>query len=137
MEARMSTETKHRAGRTRGGLCGGGGSGYRPPAPARPPDVSHPPAAFQLDDAALDDLKDELIYGQRLAVDEEGRVLVWSGGETGTTAPAAAAPAGTPALAPLTYTPSSLAEKNLTSRSALEGERKQVKERVVKGKLAL
>jgi len=36
---------------------------------------------FQLDDAALDDLKDELIYGQRLAVDEEGRVLVWTGAE--------------------------------------------------------
>src|SRR5262249_16382163 len=35
---------------------------------------------FQLDDATLDDLKDELIYGQRLAVDEEGRVLVWTGG---------------------------------------------------------
>ena len=32
---------------------------------------------FQLDDAALEDLKEELIYGQRLAVDEEGRVLVW------------------------------------------------------------
>ena len=35
---------------------------------------------FQLDDAALEDLKDELIYGQRLAVDEDGRVLVWTGG---------------------------------------------------------
>jgi class 3 adenylate cyclase len=80
---------------------------------------------FQLDDAALDDLKDELIYGQRLAVDEEGRVLVWSGA-TGATAPAAAAPAGTPAPAPLAYTPPYLAEKILTSRSALEGERKQV-----------
>ena len=34
---------------------------------------------FQLDDAALDDLKDELIFGQRLAVDEDGRVLVWAG----------------------------------------------------------
>ena len=34
---------------------------------------------FQLDDAALEDLKEELIHGQRLAVDEEGRVLVWSG----------------------------------------------------------
>ena len=31
---------------------------------------------FQLDDAALADLKDELIYGQRLAVDEDERVLV-------------------------------------------------------------
>src|SRR5215471_4451027 len=34
---------------------------------------------FQLDDAALDDLKDELIYGQRLAVDERGNVLIWTG----------------------------------------------------------
>ena len=34
---------------------------------------------FQLDDAYLEDLKDELIEGQRLAVDEEGRVLVWTG----------------------------------------------------------
>ena len=33
---------------------------------------------FQLDDAALEDLKNELIYGQRLAVDEEERVLVWT-----------------------------------------------------------
>ena len=35
---------------------------------------------FQLDDTALEDLKDELIYGQRLAADEDGRVLVWTGG---------------------------------------------------------
>ena len=34
---------------------------------------------FQLDDDALEDLKEELIYGQRLAVDEDGRVLVWMG----------------------------------------------------------
>ena len=35
---------------------------------------------FHLDDAHLEALKDELIYGQRLAVDEDGRVLVWTGG---------------------------------------------------------
>src|SRR5215831_16241129 len=35
---------------------------------------------FQLDDEHLEALKDELIYGQRLAVDEDGRVLVWMGG---------------------------------------------------------
>ena len=35
---------------------------------------------FQLDDDVLEDLKEELIYGQRLAVDEDGRVLVWTGG---------------------------------------------------------
>ena len=75
---------------------------------------------FQLDDAALDDLKDELLYGQRLAADEDGRVLVWTG-ERGT-----AAPAETPIRAPFTYTPAYLAEKILTSKSALEGERKQV-----------
>src|SRR5262249_7157782 len=80
---------------------------------------------FHLDEAALDDLKDELIYGQHLAVDEEGRVLVWSGA-TETTVPAAAAPVWTPASVPLAYTPSYLAEKILTSRTALEGERKQV-----------
>src|SRR2546425_5210575 len=34
---------------------------------------------FHLDDAALEDLKNELIEGQRLAVDEDGRVLVWTG----------------------------------------------------------
>src|SRR6516225_3372521 len=34
---------------------------------------------FQLDDAYLEDVKNELIAGQCLAVDEEGRVLVWTG----------------------------------------------------------
>jgi class 3 adenylate cyclase/tetratricopeptide (TPR) repeat protein len=35
---------------------------------------------FQLDDEHLEALRDELIYGQRLAADEDGRVLVWTGG---------------------------------------------------------
>ncbi|HEY7493108.1 MAG TPA: adenylate/guanylate cyclase domain-containing protein, partial [Candidatus Tectomicrobia bacterium] len=35
---------------------------------------------FQLDDEHMEALKEELIYGQRLAVDEAGRVLVWTGG---------------------------------------------------------
>ena len=34
---------------------------------------------FQLDDAYLEDLKAELIEGQRLAMDEDGRILVWTG----------------------------------------------------------
>ena len=75
---------------------------------------------FQLDDDALEDLKAEVIKGQRLAVDEDGEVLVWTGGA----ASAAAAPA--PVQAPLTYTPPHLTEKILTSKAALEGERKQV-----------
>jgi class 3 adenylate cyclase/tetratricopeptide (TPR) repeat protein len=80
---------------------------------------------FALDDDYLDDLKAELIEVRRVALDEDGRVLVW----TGDTAPAAAPPsvaAAPPTPAPHTYTPSYLAEKILTSRSALEGERKQV-----------
>jgi len=35
---------------------------------------------FDLDDDYLEDLKAEIIQGQRLAVDEEGEVLVWTGG---------------------------------------------------------
>jgi hypothetical protein len=35
---------------------------------------------FQLDEDALEDLKVELIEAQRVAVDEEGKVLVWTGG---------------------------------------------------------
>src|SRR5215470_8070719 len=89
---------------------------------------------YDLDDAYLEDLKDEIIHAQRLAVDEDNRVLVWvreqdsasaqppvSGTPTLTSAPAA-----DHAREPLSYTPKHLAEKILTSRSALEGERKQV-----------
>ena len=49
---------------------------------------------FQLDDAALEDLKNELIAGQRLAVDEGGNVLVWTG--TAVSAPHPTAPPATP-----------------------------------------
>src|SRR5262252_9060024 len=34
---------------------------------------------FALDDETLADLKDELIYAQKLAVEEDERVLVWIG----------------------------------------------------------
>jgi class 3 adenylate cyclase/tetratricopeptide (TPR) repeat protein len=80
---------------------------------------------FKLDDEALEALKDELIYSQRLAVDAEGKVLVWVGDYV-SASPQAAAPAPARDWAPLAYTPSHLAEKILTSRAALEGERKQV-----------
>jgi class 3 adenylate cyclase/tetratricopeptide (TPR) repeat protein len=78
---------------------------------------------FQLDDEALEDLKIELIDSQRLATDEQGTVLVWTG-EAAALPAAAAAPAL--ASAPLAYTPPYLTEKILTSKSTLEGERKQV-----------
>src|SRR5882762_3763055 len=80
---------------------------------------------FQLDDAALQDLKDELLYAHPQVRGDEGRGLLWTG-DADSTAPPPATPVQTPEHIPLTYTPSYLAEKILTSRSALEGERKQV-----------
>jgi class 3 adenylate cyclase/predicted ATPase len=43
---------------------------------------------LQIDDETIEALKDELIYAQRVAVDEESRVLVWTGGVGATPAPA-------------------------------------------------
>ncbi len=37
---------------------------------------------FELDEAYLDDLKVELIEAEQVAMDENGRILVWTGGET-------------------------------------------------------
>ena len=79
---------------------------------------------FQLDDAALEDLKNELIEGQRLALDERGNVLVWTGAEV--SAPHPTTPSASSQDRPLAYPPQYLAEKVLHSRNAMEGERKQV-----------
>src|SRR6266446_8662863 len=76
---------------------------------------------FDLDEEYLDDLKVEIIQAKKLAVDEDGTVLVW----IGDTAPSPV-PMPTQERAPLAYTPRYLAEKILTSRAALTGERKQV-----------
>ena len=80
---------------------------------------------FTLDDESLAALTDELVYSQRLAVDEDGKVLVWAGGAA-PVPPPAAVPAPLPERPPLAYTPTHLAEKIRTSRGTLEGERKQV-----------
>jgi hypothetical protein len=80
---------------------------------------------FQLDDEALNDLKDELLYAHPEVRDDAGRGLIWTSA-TGTAPLTARTPTGTPEQEPLAYTTAYLAEKILTSRSALEGERKQV-----------
>jgi len=80
---------------------------------------------FQLDDDALEALTEELIDAQHLAADEAGRILVWTG-DAGPMPLTTSVPARPQDYVPLTYTPPYLAEKILTSRSALEGERKQV-----------
>jgi class 3 adenylate cyclase/tetratricopeptide (TPR) repeat protein len=79
---------------------------------------------FQLDDDLLALLTDEIVEVHQLARDQDGKMLVWTGAPG--PAPAATAAAEPPPQVPLTYTPPYLAEKILTSRSALEGERKQV-----------
>src|SRR5262245_30676032 len=84
---------------------------------------------FGLDDDCLQDLKDEIIEAQRVAVDEDGRVLVWTG-DVAATPPPASEPAAVqvrpPDAGPQAYTPAHLAEKIVTARPALAGERKQV-----------
>ena len=80
---------------------------------------------FGLDDNDLEDLKEDLIYAKQLAVDEDGRVLVWTGASEAMPPPAFP-PGHALDQAPLTYTPPHLTEKILASRAALEGERKQV-----------
>jgi predicted ATPase/class 3 adenylate cyclase len=80
---------------------------------------------FQLDETALNDLKDELLYAHPEACDDAGRGLVWS--STSDTASMVASPPASPQdRAPLAYTPSHLTEQILAARSTLEGERKQV-----------
>jgi class 3 adenylate cyclase len=84
---------------------------------------------FNLDDDALDDLKVELIEAQQVAIDEDGNVLVWTG-DVAAPPPPAAIPAAVrarpPDVGPRAYTPAHLAEKIVTARPALAGERKQV-----------
>src|SRR5262245_30613583 len=80
---------------------------------------------FQLDDAYLDDLKAELIEGQRIAVDEDGRVLVWTGHVEGTIA--TSSPPSPPIPAPLIQDTPSVAPASpvVTSRTP-EAERRQL-----------
>src|SRR5215510_1691354 len=67
---------------------------------------------FQLDDAHLEALKDELIEGQRLAVDEAGRVLVWMGDTATPVSPAF--PASVPAPPLAASAPSEAERRQLT-----------------------
>jgi class 3 adenylate cyclase len=59
-----------------------------------------PQVVLQLDDEILEDLKDDLIYAKQLAVDEDGRVLVWTGGPA--RVPTTASPVPSPATSAVT-----------------------------------
>jgi class 3 adenylate cyclase len=69
---------------------------------------------FQLDDEALEDLKEELIYGQQLAVDEDSRVLVWTG--------AAGQTAGQTSLSPSSVPLSNTRKDHLTQAASAAAE---------------
>jgi hypothetical protein len=75
----------------------------------------------------LEELVEELVEIQRVAR-QEGRALVWSGGAAQVPAPAPTPHLTAPAAerSPRDYTPKHLADRILQSKSALEGERKQV-----------
>ena len=80
---------------------------------------------FQLDEEALADLKEALLYTYPEVRDDAGRGLVWTGQAVAT--PSVPSPTASPQeREPRSYTPSHLVEKILHSRAALEGERKQV-----------
>ena len=75
---------------------------------------------FQLDDTLLEILKDEIVEVHQLAKDQKGKMLVWTSDTASPSVPTSSL-ASDQGCAPLTYTPPYLAEKILTSRSALEG----------------
>ena len=95
---------------------------------------------FDLDDAALADVKEALLYAHAQLVADDGRGLMWTGTAGPTLIPTASPPEAHPLLAadmvpvrtrqpdtaPLAYTPPHLTDKILASRATLEGERKQV-----------
>ena len=84
---------------------------------------------FDLNDDSLAALKEELIDIQELAIDKDGKMLVWKGGEA--TLPAPSSPPAQP-HSPASYTPPHLAERIRAEQAALEargvtdGERKTI-----------
>src|SRR5262249_31922378 len=80
---------------------------------------------FQLDDEVLDDLKEELIKAQRVAVDENGDVLVWVG-DVGST-PAPIAPSPQPVQTPMAEADRvASSESPAAEMPALDAERRQL-----------
>src|SRR5262249_26081058 len=85
---------------------------------------------FELNEEQLAALTEELIEGQRITRDENGKVLVWVGeGAAPVASPQSFPP---PSQSPASYTPPHLAERILAeqaaleARGAVEGERKTI-----------
>ncbi len=94
---------------------------------------------FKLDDESLGALKDELIEAERIAIDENDKVLVWTGASPvpGSTFQVSSSQLPTSSTQrqdprPISYTPPHLAERILAEQAAMEvrgatdGERKTI-----------
>jgi class 3 adenylate cyclase len=76
---------------------------------------------LHLDDDMLEDLKEDLIYAKKLAIDEDGRVLVWTGGTSSALTAASPVPLpATPEVSP------ARGEAAAIAPSTLEAERRQL-----------
>jgi class 3 adenylate cyclase len=82
---------------------------------------------FQLDDEALEALKEELIEAQQLARDESGRILVWAGEATRRSDPASVTPPAQLVPPPHTQTDqASQGEGSRFERRTTDAERRQL-----------
>ncbi len=80
---------------------------------------------FDINDNYIEGIKDELIYAKKLAVDEENRVLVWTGNIAGTIETPAPPPQSSPAPLPQESASVHHASPLGTSRTP-EAERRQL-----------
>ena len=81
---------------------------------------------LQLDDEILEDLKDDLIYAKKLAVDEDGRVLVWTGGTSRAPRTMPAVPQAVPSAVPQKAHPAQAHMASAVPSPALDAERRQL-----------
>src|SRR5581483_11726781 len=91
---------------------------------------------FSLDDEYIEDLKGELIDAKRTAIDEDGKVLVWTGASpvlnSQSPVPGSTQPLTPPSSSPIRYTPPHLVQRILAEQAAMEarntpgGERKAI-----------
>jgi hypothetical protein len=72
---------------------------------------------FQLDEEQLAAVKAELIDTQEVAVEKDGKMLVWQGAEGTSSSPSSTS---SPSPSPVNYTPPYLAERILAEQAALE-----------------
>jgi class 3 adenylate cyclase/predicted ATPase len=81
---------------------------------------------LQLDDEILEDLKDDLIYAKKLAMDEDGRVLVWTGGTSRAPRTTPSAPQAVPSTVPQASHPAQAKAALAIPSPAPDAERRQL-----------